>query len=115
MEPIKYDLFKDSPLIIEEIRWDFTPKMFVDPSSAPGDKPADLTYGYMLYIDVMRDKPILAIMKMRPMMCKTVAYIVDFPEDKLQTSYQQKDAAAEGMYPMDEELKTWLKKEFNVS
>lgn len=115
MEPIKYDLFKESPLIIEEIRWDMTPKMFVDPSSAPGDKPADLTYGYMLYIDIMKGRPILALMKLRPMICKSVAFISDFPEDKLLPSIQNKEDAAEGMYPMNEELKTWLKKEFNVS
>ena len=106
---------KDSPGFTEEIRFDITPKLFVDPKSAPGE-PADLTNGYFLYIDLAETKPVIMIMQMRSISCRTVGYITDTPEDLLKAAMESAgDEVCSGMYPLGDELTAWLKKEFKIS
>ncbi len=105
-----------SPAVIEEIRWDVTPKIFIDPSSSGGDKPVDITYGYMLYVDLMHDVPVMVIMQLRELMSKTVGYVHDVPEDLLRESMQCTESECiGGMYPICERLELWLKKELGIS
>jgi len=106
---------KVSPGFIEDIRFDITPRLFVDPKSAPGE-PADLSHGYLLYIDLMKDRPVIMVMQMKQIMCRSVAYITDAPEELLKSSMECAGTeCAEGMYPLSEELTTWLKKELSIS
>ena len=116
MEPLSIEKVKVSPRFTEEIRFDMTPRLFVDPKSAPGGKPADLSHGYMLYIDLMETRPVVMVMQMKSIVCRSVAYITDVPEDLLKSAMESTgDEAAEGMYPLGDELTAWLKKEFNIS
>ena len=104
-----------SPAIINEIRWDVTPKIFIDPSSSGGDKPIDITYGYMLYVDLMNDIPVLVIMQLRELISKTVGYVHDVPEELLKEAMQCTESECiSGMYPLSEKLDHWLKKEFDL-
>ena len=106
---------KESPAFIEEIRFDISPRLFVDPKSAPGE-PADLTNGYFLYIDLKETSPVVMIMQMRSISCRTVGYISDVPEDLLKSAMESAgDEAISGMYPLGDELTAWLKKELNIS
>ncbi len=116
MVPLSIEKVKVSPAFIEEIRFDITPRLFVDPKSAPGGKPADISHGYMLYIDLKDDSPVIMVMQMKQIMCRSVAYITDAPEDLLKASMEcAGEECIEGMYPLSEELTAWLKKEFGMS
>ena len=116
MVPLSIEKLKDSAAFIKEIRFDLTPRLFVDPKSAPGGEPANITYGYMLYIDLKEKKPVIMVMQMKEMMCRSVAYISDVPEELLTSSMESAGSeCVEGMYPLSEELTTWLKKELSIS
>jgi hypothetical protein len=116
MVPLSVEKVKVSPGFIEDIRFDITPRLFVDPKSAPGGEPADLTHGYMLYIDLKNKRPVIMVMQMKQIMCRSVAYITDAPEELLKSSMESAGSeCAEGMYPLSEELIGWLKKELNIS
>ncbi len=116
MVPLSMEKLKVSPGFIEDLRFDITPRLFVDPKSAPGDEPADLTHGYMLYIDLMDKKPVIMVMQMKSIVCRSVAYITDVPEELLRESMENAGTeCAEGMYPLGEELENWLKKELGIS
>ena len=115
MIPLSIEKLKESRVFLKEIRFDITPKLFADPKSAPG-KPADLGYGYMLYIDLMKERPVIMVMQLRQIICKSVGYITDVPQELLKSSMESAGTeCAEGMYPLSEELITWLKKELSIS
>jgi hypothetical protein len=92
MVPLSVEKIKVSPGFIEDIRFDITPRLFVDPKSAPGGKPVDLTHGYMLYIELKNKRPVIMV-----------------------TMESAGSECAEGMYPLGDELTAWLKKELNIS
>ncbi|MDH4028411.1 MAG: hypothetical protein OEU95_06255 [Nitrospirota bacterium] len=107
---------KNSSEIIDKIRWEVTPRVFMDPKSAAAGKPADLSYGYMLYVDVADDKPVLAVMNLRSMLSSTVGYVSDVPEELLRTALQcPARECVSGMYPLGETLGQWLRKELSLS
>ena len=115
MVPLSMEKVKDSPGFIEDIRFDMTPKLFVDPKSAPGE-PADLSNGYFLYVDFKEKQPVIMVMQMRSIVCRTVAYITDVPEDLLKDALKcHPSNAPQGMYPLGDKLTAWLKKELNIS
>jgi hypothetical protein len=119
MVEIKMEVLKNSPQIIEDIRWDVTPRIFVDPVSAPSadsGEAIDITYGYMLYVDLIHDKPAVVIMQLKRIMSKTVGYVHDIPEDMLHEAMRcdGRDCVS-GMYPLSGTLEAWLKKEFGLS
>jgi hypothetical protein len=113
------DVLKESPLIIKDIRWDVTPKIFFNPSPAPRDAlggSVDITYGYMLYVDLIDEKPALVIMQLKPITSKTVGYVFDIPEELLKAAMQCAGSdCIGGMYPLTEKLENWLKKEFSLA
>lgn len=116
MVPLSIEKLKVSPGFIEDLRFDITPRLFVDPKSAPGGEPADITHGYMLYIDLMKERPVIMVMQMKSIICRSVAYITDIPEELLKKSMESAGIeCAEGMYPLCEELVTWLKKELSIA
>ena len=91
----------------------------MDPSSSPPDesgKAVDITYGYMLYVDIINDIPALIVMQLKPLMSKTVGYITDIPENLLREAMQCSDSVCvAGMYPLTEKLEAWLKNEFGLT
>jgi hypothetical protein len=113
---IKLDTLKKSSDIIKDIRWDVTPKIFMDPDSTSGDEPVDISHGYMLYVDIVNDVPALVIMQLKRIMSKSVGYVYDIPEDLLKESMScTSSECIGGMYPMARSLQDWLKKEMNLS
>jgi hypothetical protein len=113
---IKFDTLKESRDITKEIRWDVTPKIFLDPGAASGDELVDIIHGYMLYIDLVNDKPALVIMQLKRIMSKTVGYVYDVPEDLMKESMNcSSSECIGGMYPLAKSLEDWLKKEMKLS
>ncbi len=120
MEEIDINDLKDKKQsFIAEIRWDVTPKMFMSPGQHSGpkadDMPDDIS-GYMLYVDLIDEKPALFIMKNGFSQSKTVGFIKNIPEELLRDSMncEEGDCVAD-MYPLSEKLEAWLKKEFGLS
>ena len=118
MECYNYTIsdLKESGKFLRNIRWDMTPKKFLvsDASlqESGGDKSESSMIKYMLYVDVVYDKPALMIMRTRGSMSKTVGYVEDVPEDLLKEAMDcNKDECKSGMYPLTKELEAWLKKE----
>jgi len=110
---------KQNQSFIQGIRWEVTPKIFMSPSSGPrseSGKLIDITSGYMLYVDLVNDKPMLMIMLLKRMMSQNVGCIIDIPEELLLAAMKCKvpDCIA-GMYPITGKLEDWLKKELGVS
>ncbi len=118
MEILNIEDLKKSKYFIENIRWDITPKIFVDPSSSGGESggAADISYGYMFYVDLINERPALVIMQLKSNISKTVAYMHEIPEDLLREAMDCLDSeCVVGMYPVTDELADWLKKELGLS
>ncbi len=113
---ISINKLKDNQRFLENVRWELTPKLFMNPRSSPGDKPADITRGYMLYVDMVNNKPTLVIMQLKRMMSETVGYVSGVPEDLLREAMHCTGTECiAGMYPVTGKLEDWLKKELGVS
>jgi len=116
MQHVKIKDLKENKKFTDRILWDFTPKIFFEPrfpetDKDPGNVP-DAIEGYMLYVDVIYNKPGLVIMNVKYSFSKTVAYIEDVPEDLLKDAAQcSPKECVSGMYPLTKKLKDWLKKE----
>ena len=117
MEPEKFSVkdlkgYKD---FLEELRWDITPKILFEPmfKKQGGSKSMD---GYMLYVDIIENQPVLMIMKNKYGMSETAAYIEGVPEDLLkETTDCPPDECIGGMYPITKKLEAWLKNELGLS
>ncbi|MBI4849821.1 MAG: hypothetical protein HY808_14820 [Nitrospirae bacterium] len=112
---LSIDFLKNDEEFIENIRWDITPKKFL-PRSPSKDQPVDTTHGYMLYVDLVDDKPALMVMQLKYTLSKTLGYVEGVPEDLLREAMQC--AATEcmgGMYPLTEKIENWLKTELGIS
>ncbi len=111
---VTFEKMKNNKMFVDDIRWDVTPRIFIQPTLGSGAAPVDVTNGYMLYVDVVMDRPALVIMMLKPLVSKTVGYIHDIPEDLLEGSMHcEADECIQGMYPLSEKLEEWLKKEFS--
>ncbi|KPK01765.1 MAG: hypothetical protein AMK71_04425 [Nitrospira bacterium SG8_35_4] len=110
---------KQQPYFLEHVRWDITPKVFLSPKVTAQDGSVatiDTSYGYMLYVDLVDEKPAIIIMQLKELISKTVSYIDEAPEELLREAMQcaGKECIG-GMYPLTEKLETWLKKELGLS
>jgi len=115
MEEITIENLKKSRLFVDDIRWDVTPKIFLNPKTSSGET-IDLTHGYMLYVDIADDKPVLVIMELKSIMSRTVGYICDVPDELLREAMGcEASECIGGMYPITEKLANWLKKGFGLS
>lgn len=115
MELLSLDKLKTSKEFKENIRWDVTPDIFLNPCSASGGKSVDLSYGYMMYIDIVHKKPAVFVMVLKPLMSKTVGYICDIPEQLLSGAMQCAGKCVSGMYPLTKALEDWIKKELGLA
>lgn len=118
MELLNIEELKKSKYFVENIRWDITPKIFVDPSSAKGEsgESADISYGYMFYVDLIHDRPALVVMQLKYSYSKTVGYIYEIPEDLLRESMHcEESECIVGMYPVIDKLADWLKNAFGLT
>lgn len=114
MEHVSIDNLKNSGYFSQNIRWDVTPRIFLNPLTATGET-VDVAHGYMLYVDLVDDRPALVIMELKHPLSKTTAYMTDIPEDLLKGSMQcSASECIGGMYPLSRDLENWLKKEFGL-
>ena len=118
MELLNIKELKESKYFLDNIRWDITPKIFVDPSSAPDDsgEAADISHGYMFFVDMINDRPALVVIQLKYAFSKTVGYIYEIPEALLRESMHCADSeCVVGMYPLTDKLADWLKQAFGLS
>ena len=103
----------------DNIRWDVTPKIFIQPNFTKAEDSSTVDVdinGYMLYVDMVFDKPTIVIMNNGPSMSMTVGYIASVPKDLLDEALKcSSEECIEGMYPLTEALKGWLRKELGIS
>ena len=76
----------------------------------------DYIKGYIFYIETMGEEPILFMMRHTAMeFGETMAKIVEVPKELLSKAVEEnKDRHYFGMYPINNAVKVWLKKELGV-
>ena len=111
---------KNDKLVLDRILWDMEPKQLMDPVytiNAEGKQEKRILRGYIFYIDKMAgDKPALFLMcHTGSGYAETVAKIEEIP-DELITAALEENKSREyfGMCPINEPIKTWLRKECGV-
>jgi hypothetical protein len=119
MVKLSIEDLKKSENFKSKIRWEVTPRVFFDPIAEAGgdpDKAIDVTHGYMLYVDIMEDRPAIVVMQLKQIISKTVGYLHDAPEDLLKEAMNcPADQKVQGMCPLTGRLIEWFKKELGVS
>lgn len=119
MKATSIDELKKQSYFLEHVRWEVTPKVFLSPKVTTEDGSVatiDTSYGYMLYVDLVDEKPAIIIMQLKELISKTVSYIDEAPEDLLREAMHcSENECISGMYPLTERLQDWLKKELGLS
>jgi hypothetical protein len=119
MDKMSINELKESSYFTEHIRWEITPRVFISPQVKDDDGSqvaVDTSYGYMLYVDLINEKPAIIVMQLRELISKTVGYIDEAPEDMLQEAMKCADSECiSGMYPLTEKLEGWLKNELGLN
>jgi hypothetical protein len=120
MEQVSINELKGKKEFLDNIRWDITPKVFLNPellATGKGQgKETSNTDGYLLYIEIIKNSPVLVIMQNKYSMSRTVAYVTDVPEDLLRESAHCSPAeCVAGMHPVTQKLEDWLKKTLGAS
>ena len=111
---------KESKKFLKSIRWDLTPKTFVAPGHpeckpAPGEE-ENTTLKYILYVDLLYNKPAVMIMKVIGGSSATAGFIKDVPEDMLKEAMScNSEECVSGMYPLSDKLRDWLKRGLGLS
>ena len=107
-------------LVIDNILWDMEPKQVMEPTytiNEEGKQEKKVLRGYMFYIEKLAgDHPALFLMcHTGSGYAETVAKIEEIP-DELITSALDENKSREyfGMCPINERIKSWLKKECGV-
>ena len=119
MEATTINELKQQSYFLEHVRWDVTPKVFLSPKVISEDgyvATIDTSYGYMLYVDLVDEKPAIIIMQLKELISKTVSYIDEAPVELLREAMQcaGKECIG-GMYPLTGKIENWLKKELGIS
>lgn len=110
---------KKNKFILQHILWDFEPKQlmqsrFAKAAEDPGtSRPPS---GYILYIETMEKTPGLFLMIQNAAgYAETFAKIADVPQDLLEEAIQENRSKEHfRMYPINQKLKEWLKKEMEI-
>lgn len=110
---------KNEPFIIEHILWDMDPKCLLEPRITKSDKGATLRdpiKGYIFYIDMMGKKPqLLLIRHTAAEYGETLAQVDEIPDELLAEAVEEgKEKTCFGMCPLNDKVKSWLKKELGV-
>ncbi|MEF9437816.1 MAG: hypothetical protein L0922_03380 [Candidatus Mariimomonas ferrooxydans] len=116
MEHFSFEELRQSKKFIDNIRWDVTPKILLQPRLPVSGKKAVNIDGNMFYVDIVYNRPTLVIMRNTSSMSKTVGYVEDVPEDLLKEAMKcSGEECIAGMYPITGKLEEWLKKELGLS
>ena len=110
---------KNEPYVIEHILWDLEPKDIMATKFTKTERGIDKRddiKGYIFYIETMGEEPILFMMRHTAMeFGETMAKIVEVPKELLSKAVEEnKDRHYFGMYPINNAVKVWLKKELGV-
>jgi hypothetical protein len=110
---------KNEPYVIEHILWDMEPKELMAAKftkTEHGVEKRDDIKGYIFYIETMGEDPILFLMRHTAVeFGETMGQINDIPKELLRESVEEtKDRHYFGMYPINNAVKAWLKKELGV-
>jgi hypothetical protein len=116
---LSFGEIKKEPFIIENIRWDLEPKDLMEPRciiTEEGLKKREPIKGYVFYIDAMEDSPRLFLMRHTAAdYAETLAEVEEIPKELLKEAIEEnKDKAYFKMYPINEKVKDWLKKELGI-
>lgn len=119
MKTIRIDSLKENPKIINKIKIEMTPEILFRPLFARAtegyEEKVKEKEGYMFYIEIVRSKPTLMLMNTYQNMSVTIGLIEGVPEDLLENAVRNKSGECKaGMYPIDDVLKEWLKKELGL-
>lgn len=90
--------------ITDSIQWDFTPENeFTRP---------DRKTGYSFVIDGQEDKPLLVLYRMGPYSSHTSPLDRQPPPELIQRALRsyRKSPTWDGLYPINEELRNWIRK-----
>ena len=113
------DLKKDKK-VLQDILWDIEPKQLSEPTyciTAEGKQEKRIIRGYVFYIDAMPDdKPGLFLMcHTSSSYAETVAHITEIPDEFISEAIEEnKSRGYFSMYPINDKIKTWLKKELGL-
>lgn len=116
---LSFSEIKKEPFIIDNIRWDLEPKDMMEPRcviTEEGLKKREPIKGYIFYIDAMEEKPRLFLMRHTAAeYAETLAEVEEIPEDLLLDAIEEnKDKEYFKMYPINEKIKDWLKRELGI-
>jgi hypothetical protein len=111
---------KKNRFILEHILWEFEPKQLMQPrcgkaGEVSGSK--NPPSGYILYIETMEKHPGLFLMIQNAAgYAETFAKITEVPDNLLAEAIQENRSKEYcKMYPINNRLKEWLKKELGVA
>ncbi len=119
MKPLNLDNLRKNQKIINRIKLDITPEILFQPlferATEGYEERVKEREGYMFYIEIMRFKPTLMLMNTYQNMSVTVGLVEGVPEELLESAVRNKSEECKaGMYPIDDGLKEWLKKELGL-
>jgi hypothetical protein len=114
-----FEDIKKEPFVIEHILWDLEPKDIMEPKFKKTVEGVDVRgeiKGYVFYIESMGKQPMLFLMRHTAIeFGETLARIDEIPVEMLTRGVEEnKDKHYFGMYPINGEIKKWLKKELGV-
>jgi hypothetical protein len=118
-ELISFEDVKKEPYIISHILWDKEPRDLMEPRcSASGDRSETRgpIKGYVFYIDTMDEEPALFLMRHTAAdYAETLAQISEIPRELLEEAIEENKARQYfNMYPINEKITAWLKKELGT-
>ncbi len=118
-KPVSFSDIKNDHYIIENILWDVMPTDIAEPRiklNEEGSIVKKTIKGYIFYIETFDKRPSLFLMRHTANgYAETVAEIKEVPEELLIKAIEEnKDKEFFGMYPINNDIKDWLKKELGV-
>ncbi|HMK56102.1 MAG TPA: hypothetical protein VK448_05640 [Dissulfurispiraceae bacterium] len=110
---------KNEPFVIEHILWEMEPKDIMEAKFKKTEHGVDVRdeiKGYIFYIESMGKEPQLFMMRHTAIeFAETMARIDDAPKELLAKAVEiNKDRHYFGMYPIDDDIKAWLRNELGV-
>lgn len=116
---LKLERLSKNSVFMTHLRFDVTPELLFKPRFVRTKDDCDLineTQGFMFYIDYMEGTPSLMLMKTYNLTSKTVGEIQDAPLELLMGAVKKEGVKPiTGMYPIDEKLEDWIKKELGIT
>jgi hypothetical protein len=111
-----FAIVKKEQFIIDNILWNLEPKDLMEPRSAvsaEGTTKRDQIKGYIFYIDVTNITPQLFLLRHTAGdFAETVCSVDDIPVEMLKEAVEENLAKEYfKMYPINEKVREWLKKE----